>query len=115
MRALVIDGKLSMGHARALLKSDNMTAVAQQIVDKGLSVRQAEALMQKSRGRKKATKPHNEGSADIKAIESHLGDLLGLKVNIEQGKDGVSGAVNFEYKSLDQLDMLCQRLTGEPF
>ncbi len=119
VRDLVIGGKISMGHARALLKSDNMGDLAQQIVKKGLSVRQTEALARREKPQRKNLKQlksvPQEASADIKAIENHLGDLLGLKVNIEQGKNAASGTVTFEYKSLDQLDMLCQRLTGEPF
>jgi ParB family chromosome partitioning protein len=54
-------------------------------------------------------------NADIRAVESHLGDLLGLKVRIAQKNITGAGAVTFEYGSLDQLDMLCQRLTGEKF
>lgn len=118
VRSMVIDGDLSMGHARALLKSDNMKQLAQQAVKQGLSVRQVEALARKGKPKRKSLKPvamgTQESSADVVAIENHLGDLLGLKVKIEQN-DGGSGIVAFEYKSLDQLDMLCQRLTGESF
>lgn len=118
VRSMVIDGDLSMGHARALLKSDNMKQLAQQAVKQGLSVRQVEALARKGKPKRKNLKPvamgTQESSADVVAIENHLGDLLGLKVKIEQN-DGGSGIVAFEYKSLDQLDMLCQRLTGESF
>ena len=53
--------------------------------------------------------------ADIRAVEQHLGDLLGLRVKIAHKGAGGAGAVTFEYRSLDQLDMLCQRLTGEQF
>ncbi len=118
VRTMVIDGDLSMGHARALLKSDNMKQLAKQVVKQGLSVRQVEALTRKAKPKRKGLKPvglvANENSADVMAIENHLGDLLGLKVKIEQS-DGGSGVVAFEYKSLDQLDMLCQRLTGDSF
>jgi ParB family transcriptional regulator, chromosome partitioning protein len=48
-------------------------------------------------------------------VETHLGDLLGLKVKINQRNATGAGSVTFEYGSLDQLDMLCQRLTGEKF
>ncbi len=117
VRAMVIDGDLSMGHARALLKSDNMTFLAEQAVKKGLSVRQIEAHVRKDKPKRKSLMPEDIGkqsSADVMAIEKHLGDLLGLKVKIEQSENG-SGIVAFEYKGLDQLDMLCQRLTGESF
>ena len=51
--------------------------------------------------------------ADIRAVETHLGDLLGLKVRIVQSGGTGAGSVTFDYRSLDQLDMLCQRLSGE--
>jgi ParB family chromosome partitioning protein len=57
----------------------------------------------------------SNNDADIRAVEQHLGDLLGLKVKIAHKGQGGAGAVTFEYRSLDQLDMLCQRLTGEQF
>lgn len=120
VRELVIEGKLSMGHARALLGSDDSARLAAVVVKQGLSVRQAEALVRRSRVEGgKAPKPRvTEGSAsdaDIRAVEQHLGDLLGLKVKIAHKGAGGAGAVTFEYRSLDQLDMLCQRLTGEQF
>jgi ParB family transcriptional regulator, chromosome partitioning protein len=121
VRELVIEGKLSMGHARALLVSEDAVRLAAVVVKQGLSVRQTEALVKKSNAVDKATTgkaPRVEASgndADIRAVESHLGDLLGLKVKIAHKADGAAGSVTFEYKSLDQLDMLCQRLTGEQF
>ena len=51
--------------------------------------------------------------ADIRAVESHLGDLLGLKVSIQSKGDGGAGAMTISYSNLDQLDLICQRLTGE--
>lgn len=120
VRELVIEGKLSMGHARALLGSDDSARLAAVVVKQGLSVRQTEALVRRSRVEEgKAPKPRvQEGAAsdaDIRAVEQHLGDLLGLKVKIAHKGPGGAGAVTFEYRSLDQLDMLCQRLTGEQF
>lgn len=120
VRELVIEGKLSMGHARALLGADDSARLAAVVVKQGLSVRQTEALVRRSRVEEgKSPKPRiNEGSsndADIRAVEQHLGDLLGLKVKIAHKGQGGAGAVTFEYRSLDQLDMLCQRLTGEQF
>jgi ParB family chromosome partitioning protein len=120
VRELVIEGKLSMGHARALLGSEDSARLAAVVVKQGLSVRQTEALVRRSRVEEgKAPKPSiQQGSnndADIRAVEQHLGDLLGLKVKIAHKGQGGAGAVTFEYRSLDQLDMLCQRLTGEQF
>ncbi len=117
LRDLVTEEKLSMGHARALLGSDNAVQLAMLVIKNGLSVRATEALVQQERAPKAkrtvfAGQPEN---ADIRAVESHLGDLLGLKVRIAQKNITGAGAVTFEYGSLDQLDMLCQRLTGEKF
>ncbi len=117
IRDLVIEDKLSMGHARALLGSEDSVRLAMVVIKQGLSVRATEALVKK--GRAPSTKPSMRGAthenADIRAVETHLGDLLGLKVSINQRNATGAGAVTFEYGSLDQLDMLCQRLTGEKF
>jgi ParB family chromosome partitioning protein len=119
LRDLVIEERLSMGHARALLGSDNAVQLAMLVIKNGLSVRATEALVQQERTPKtKSRKGTGTGlpdNADIRAVESHLGDLLGLKVRIVQKNDAGAGAVTFEYGNLDQLDMLCQRLTGEKF
>lgn len=120
VREMVIEGKLSMGHARALLGSDDSARLAAVVVRQGLSVRQTEALVRRSRVEEgKAPKPRvteaTASDADIRAVEQHLGDLLGLRVKIAHKGAGGAGAVTFEYRSLDQLDMLCQRLTGEQF
>jgi ParB family chromosome partitioning protein len=53
----------------------------------------------------------SEADADIQALEAHLGDLLGLKVKIQS--NGQGGVMAIEYANLDQLDLICQRLTGE--
>jgi ParB family chromosome partitioning protein len=117
LRDLVNEEKLSMGHARALLGSANAVQLAMLVIKNGLSVRATEALVQQERAPKTKTgKPTAQPeNSDIRAVESHLGDLLGLKVRIAQKNATGAGAVTFEYGSLDQLDMLCQRLTGEKF
>ena len=121
VRELVIEGKLSMGHARALLPSEDAVRLAAVVVKQKLSVRQTEALVKKNNAGTRAQSGNAPrvaaatNDADIRAVETHLGDLLGLKVRIVQQSAGGAGAVTFEYRSLDQLDMLCQRLTGEQF
>jgi ParB family chromosome partitioning protein len=119
LRGLVTEEKLSMGHARALLGSENAVQLAMLVIKNGLSVRATEALVQQERAPKaknrKAARANMPENADIRAVESHLGDLLGLKVRIAQKNATGAGEVTFEYGSLDQLDMLCQRLTGEKF
>lgn len=118
IRDLVIEDKLSMGHARALLVSDDAVRLAMVVIKQGLSVRATEALVKKGRSPKSQGSSGtfgNPANADIRAVETHLGDLLGLKVKINQRSATGAGSVTFEYGSLDQLDMLCQRLTGEKF
>jgi ParB family transcriptional regulator, chromosome partitioning protein len=118
IRDLVIEDKLSMGHARALLGSDDAVRLAMVVIKQGLSVRATEALVKRGRAPKSSTTDNsfgNPANADIHAVETHLGDLLGLKVKINQRNATGAGSVTFEYGSLDQLDMLCQRLTGEKF
>jgi len=114
VRALLLSGDLSMGHARAIATSPDASAIAARIVSEGLSVRQVEQLARAARPVKAAAK---EGSArpvdaDLAALERQLGDLLGLRVKVAHGKSG--GTVALHYSSLDQLDLICQRLSGEP-
>jgi ParB family transcriptional regulator, chromosome partitioning protein len=118
IRDLVIEGKLSMGHARALLGSDDAVRLAMVVIKQDMSVRATEALVKKGRTPARSGDDGSSGNpanADIRAVEAHLGDLLGLKVKINQRNATGAGSVTFEYGSLDQLDMLCQRLTGEKF
>jgi ParB family transcriptional regulator, chromosome partitioning protein len=119
LRDLVIEGKLQMGHARALLGSEDAVRLAAIVVKQGLSVRATEALVRNSRKPvKQKTSTNNggaSGNADIRAVETQLSDLLGLTVRIVDKVDGNGGSIIFEYRSLNQLDMLCQRLTGEDF
>jgi ParB family chromosome partitioning protein len=110
---LLAEGKLSMGHARALLTAPNAETLASEIVRRALSVRQAEALVRKAKKPEgaKPAKLLGEANSDIALLERQLGDLLGLKVGIAH--DGKSGSVTLAYSSLEQLDMICQRLSGE--
>ena len=116
VKALVVDDKLTMGHARALINAPNAEELAPQIVKQGLSVRDVERLVRKSlSGEKPASAKKlaamSEADADIQALQTHLGDLLGLKVKIQS--TGQGGTMAIEYANLDQLDLICQRLTGE--
>lgn len=119
IRDLVIEEKLTMGHARALLGSEDAVRLAMVVIKQGLSVRATEALVKRGKPGSVAKTDRllndNPANADIRAVETHLGDLLGLKVSISQKNATGAGAVTFEYGSLDQLDMLCQRITGEKF
>jgi len=109
----VVDGVLSMGHARALIGAPDAGALARRVIDDGLSVRETERLARAAKPRGKAAGERRESGADpdIVALEHQLGDLLGLKVRINHGPKG--GTLHLAYTTLDQLDMVCQRLSGE--
>lgn len=114
VRAMVADGSLGMGHARALIGAPDAAALARKVVAEGLSVRAVEALVRTrktpaQRGEKAGARGND---ADIAALESHLADLLGLGVRIAHKGHG-GGVLTLNYSTLDQLDMLCQRLSGE--
>lgn len=112
VQARVVDGSLSMGHARALLGAANVEDLAEQVVTRDLSVRETETL---ARGAKKGGGARRESrgpDADVAALERQLTDLLGVSVRVQHGASG--GTLTLGYSTLDQLDMLCQRLTGEP-
>lgn len=121
VRQSLLQGDISMGHARAVATADDPEELAREIIAKGLSVRQAEerARREKRRpgpgadiGRASARNAAKAFDADLDALERQLGDILGLKVQVTH--KGQGGIVTLHYSSLDQLDMICQRLSGEP-
>lgn len=115
VRAMVADGGLSMGHARALITAADPETLAREVAERGLSVRETETLARKAKGGsagRAAPAAASQSDSDIAALERQLGDMLGLKVAIRHVGQG--GAVTLAYSSLDQLDMICQRLSGEP-
>ena len=117
VRQSLLRGDISMGHARAVAAAPDPEALAKEIIRNGLSVRQAEerARREKTGSRQARPKPAANGApvdADLQALERQLGDILGLKVQVSN--KGQGGSVTLHYSSLDQLDMICQRLSGEP-
>ena len=106
-------GKLSAGHARALITAPDPVSLADQIVAEGLNVRQAEALARRAAegpgGRKPgAASSGGEGSADVAALEQDLADALGLRVQLADR--GGKGELTITSGNLEQLDDLCRRL-----
>ena len=115
VRQMVANGRLSMGHARALVGFVEAEALANRATDEGLSVRAVEAIVKKAKGQGnvvRASPGVAVPNADIALLERQLGDLLGLKVAITH--DGGTGRVAVDYATLDQLDMICQRLSAGP-
>ncbi|WP_145203540.1 ParB/RepB/Spo0J family partition protein [Sphingobium sp. B2] len=113
----VVEQKISMGHARALIGAPDCEALARQVEQKGLSVRDTEQLVRRVKKGEDAPAARRGGGsgdkdADIAALEQHLADILGLKVDIDHAS-GAGGTLSLRYSTLDQLDMLCQRLSGE--
>jgi ParB family transcriptional regulator, chromosome partitioning protein len=111
IRAYIFKGKLDAGHARMLVGQPNAEKLADEIVARGLNVRQVEeiARQESSRnGKSRSRKPSAEKKADTLALEKRLSDALGLVVSIDAR--GESGVVSIRYRNLDQLDDLARRL-----
>jgi len=114
---MVETGSLSMGHARALIGCEQAAEIAEAAVSKQMSVRDVEKLVRRrQRGdsppRRARTARSPSDDADIAAVQTHLEEFLGLPVKIAADADPSSGAVTIRYTTLDQLDLICQRLTG---
>ncbi len=107
VQAMVRDGVLSAGHARALIGQEEAERLAELVVAKGLNVRAVEALIQGREERAAKAKP--EKDADTRAVERELSDALGLKVVINPGS-GETGELRVRYRSLEQLDAVRDRL-----
>jgi ParB family transcriptional regulator, chromosome partitioning protein len=103
---------LSAGHARALVGHHDAERLAEEIVTRGLNVRQVEAIARQESGHngksRSGPKRSAEKNADTLALEKRLSDALGLVVSIDHR--GESGVVSIRYRNLDQLDDLAQRL-----
>jgi ParB family chromosome partitioning protein len=108
VQSLLRDGQLSAGHARALVTAPDPAALARQVVEKDLSVRQTEALARETAPR--APRPASQRDADTVALERDLAANVGLSVRIDH-KAGGAGEVRIAYGSLEELDRLCQLLS----
>ncbi len=115
------EGLLTAGHARALITVEDPAALAELIVDRGLSVRDVEKLSQDPEALKRLMQPKGSAAAkaeaqkdaDTKALEQRLGEKLGLKVALGFRPGKESGELKIKYKSLDQLDAVCKLLGVE--
>ena len=112
IKRMISDGLLTAGHARCLVNVPDNVKLARIIINKNLSVRQAEFLVKKEQvfsGSKKIKK--NNKDTNIKSLESDLGLLMGIKVDIKNKKNN-SGEIRFSYKNLDQLNKIISVLKG---
>ena len=111
IQGLVQDGLLTAGHARALLTAEDPLALASIVVKKGLSVRQTERLA-KPRAAKRGPATAQRKDADTRALEGDLSAALSMGVTIDHEPDGEAGRLSIRYRSLDELDELCRRLSA---
>ena len=106
VKLLIDEGKLSAGHARALIGADDVSALARHVVSLGLNVRETEKLVKTGAPRKPSSPPVKD--ADTVALERNLTNILGLNVSISPR--GQSGSLTLKYKTLDQLEDVLRRL-----
>jgi ParB family transcriptional regulator, chromosome partitioning protein len=111
VRDMLADGSLSAGHARALVSTSDPTALARQIVSKGMSVRDAERIAQndiRGGGQARQASAAQTKDSDTIALERSLTDRLGLDVAISH--KGSGGQLRINYKTLEQLEEICRLL-----
>jgi ParB family chromosome partitioning protein len=104
---MIISGKISMGHARALIGVPNAVEKAKEIFEKKLSVRDVEKSTSKH---KQTRKKQTEKDPNIADLEKELSDKIGLKTEIEFSDNGSSGSLKLYYSDLNQLDEIMKRL-----
>ena len=104
---MIIDGKISMGHARALIGVPNAVERAKEIFEKKLSVRDVEKSTSKY---KQTRKKQTEKDPNIADLEKELSDKIGLKTEIQFNDNGSSGSLKLYYSDLNQLDEIMKRL-----
>lgn len=118
VQAYLADGRLSAGHARALIPTDDPLKLARIVVDKGLSVRETERLAKdggaKPRSPSRKAEETDEKDADTRALEQDLSANLGMKVTVRHDSGKETGTISVSYQSLDQLDELCRMLSLSP-
>ncbi|MEO6198806.1 MAG: ParB/RepB/Spo0J family partition protein [Sphingomicrobium sp.] len=113
VRLSLMQGNITMGHARAVANAPDPDLLTRDIIAKCLSVRQAEARARRAKLPQEASVAKDRPiDSDLEALQRQLTDLLGIRVEV--GHKGDGGTVSLYYSSLDQLDMICQRLSGEP-
>jgi len=108
VKTAIRSGQISAGHARALIGHPEPERLAQQIIERGLNVRQVEALVRNHGKAAIPTRQARQKEADTVAMEKQVSDALGLAVTIDHGGNG--GAVHIKYRSLDQLRDVVRRL-----
>ena len=110
VQGLVREGRITAGHARSLIGAPNAGALAQEVAERGLSVREAEALAKSAaHGPRPASQGRRGKDADTVALETDLSEALGLPIEIRDA--GGAGEIRVRYSTLEQLDDICRRLS----
>ena len=104
IKSFIVDGKISVGHARAIINSDNSLEVARSIIKKGLSVREVEKLLKKTKNSEKTTELYK-----YLDIENELSNKIGLKTKILFNKEKKNGSLTIKFKNLDQLEFIMKK------
>ncbi len=108
------EGKLSAGHARALITAEDPAVLAREVIRKKLSVRETERLVKKPASTARIRRDRPEKDADTRALEADLAANLGMKVAINHVPGQENGSLTISYKSLEELDDLCRLLSATP-
>lgn len=118
VQAFVREGKLTAGHARALITAPNASELARQVIARNLSVREVEALTRdpakKGTGKASGPRSKSEKDADTRALENDLSANLNMRVTIDHAGIDEGGTLSIRYRSLDDLDLLCRVLSVIP-
>jgi len=109
VQSFVLDGQLSAGHARALVGRDDAEALARRVIDRGMTVRDIEALVQLPIGEGDPNRARREKDPDTLAFEKEVSEAIGLKTEIKKGS-GEAGVLKIRYRNYDQLEYIKQRL-----
>ncbi|QFS84723.1 Chromosome-partitioning protein ParB [Roseivivax sp. THAF40] len=112
VQTYVSEGRLSAGHARALITASDPSALAKTVIARNLSVRETEKLAKGEANRVENRKPRSDGKAiekdaDTRALENDLSAALGMKISIDHKPGAEGGRLTISYDTLDQLDALC--------
>ena len=104
IKTYIVDGKLSVGHARAIINNENSLTVARDIIKKGLSVREVEKILKKTKRCDDTSQ-----SQEYLDIQDELSIKIGLKTKIKFNKEKKNGTLTIKFKNLDQLDFIIKR------
>ena len=113
VRDMIVDGRLTMGQARPLIGQEHCVALARQIADRGLSARQAEALVAKPPQRKAGSSPKPAKSADLENVEAMLRGKLGLGLDIDWNEKNGTGKMTIRFATLEQMDGVMAKLMSD--